>query len=271
MAASASAAPADQAGYDERLASLHPASLGQLPAERRVMIVGPRGLRVRDVLKLRETGLGTIRHRRAHSCERRTVQEVRCRRARRPEEAGHPRRDHHGDDRGDDEARRPEARQRGTRSAARRAHRAQEADRRKASIGRHRRREERRNRSDQRRADGRPRELRQASRCNEAMREGAVPGVLRLQEHRGVVVPVPAIAFSLDGGRQQTVGDQARTLACGSARTMSSNAAPAASRSPDSGTATRARSTLRAPDRTFARNDTRPRSAKRRQVSGASG
>jgi hypothetical protein len=50
--ASAAANEEQRATIDEKLATTYPKGLSLLPAERRIMVVGPKGLRVRDLAKL---------------------------------------------------------------------------------------------------------------------------------------------------------------------------------------------------------------------------
>jgi len=55
----AATADADtQLSLDEKVARAYPPVLKEMPAERRVVIVGPKGLRVRDVVKMREAKVG---------------------------------------------------------------------------------------------------------------------------------------------------------------------------------------------------------------------
>lgn len=46
--------PEAQVAFDEKLAATYPAAVAELPAERRILLVGPKGLRVRDLRKMKE-------------------------------------------------------------------------------------------------------------------------------------------------------------------------------------------------------------------------
>ncbi len=44
-------------GIEERLAEVYPAGVAELPADRRILLVGPKGLRVRDIVKLKSANV----------------------------------------------------------------------------------------------------------------------------------------------------------------------------------------------------------------------
>jgi hypothetical protein len=56
-ALSASASEGDRAKWEERLVTAYPAALAELPVERRILLVGPKGSRVRDLLKMKQAKL----------------------------------------------------------------------------------------------------------------------------------------------------------------------------------------------------------------------
>jgi hypothetical protein len=58
VGASTAADVETQLSLDERIARAYPPVLTEIPAPRRILIVGPRGLRVRDLVKMRDAKIG---------------------------------------------------------------------------------------------------------------------------------------------------------------------------------------------------------------------